>query len=544
MTSVNCEPHSVRRRSARAAVIELIEGKPATSLYQRIMNPNGASIMPQAVSVWLEQLGHRVQYVTYTGQEALAKILPTDIDIAFLSAPTHSAMLAYSISNIYRKRNVTTVLGGPHARAYADDASDYFDYVVGLTDKSLISGIMNDFSPNTPKGNILGAEKQPESLPGVRQRWKFIRKSLQKTRFIHSVPLLGSFGCPYRCGFCVDAAIDYHPMPYEQIREDLLFLQSLPKRPTVVWYDPNFAVRFDEYMDLIESAVTAAEDGGLDFVAQSSLSLLTEPNLKRLKRNGVKVVLPGVESWFAYNEKTRQGQRKGIEKLRSVADQFGMISRYIPYIQANFILGLDTDEGSAPFELTREFVRLVPSVFPKFTMLTAYGNSAPVNRHLQEEHRVIDVPFHLLDNFSAPNVRLKNYSLPEFFDHLIDLLRFSFSPRMMWKRFKSSERPSVRALHLIRAVSGERVLEKKYLSIRNQLLNDRDFMAFYSGDTMKPPAVYVNKIKSDLGSFYEELPAGVIRYLENGEPAPNPRISNAMSTPATAPTANPEASGM
>jgi hypothetical protein len=115
---------------------------------------------------------------------------------------------------------------------------------------------------------------------------------------------------------------------------------------------------------------------------------------------------------------------------------------------------------------------------------------------------------------------------------------------MMWKRFKSSERPSVRALHLIRAVSGERVLEKKYLSIRNQLLNDRDFMAFYSGDTMKPPAVYVNKIKSDLGSFYEELPAGVIRYLENGEPAPNPRISNAMSTPATAPTANPEASGM
>ena len=31
-----------------------------------------------------------------------------------------------------------------------------------------------------------------------------------------------------------------------------------------------------------------------------------------------------------------------------------MVMRHVPYLQANFVLGLDTDEGDEPFEISTE----------------------------------------------------------------------------------------------------------------------------------------------------------------------------------------------
>jgi hypothetical protein len=42
----------------------------------------------------------------------------------------------------------------------------------------------------------------------------------------------------------------------------------------------------------------AIPPGRIQFAAESSLSLLSERNLERLQKNGVKALLPGVESWF------------------------------------------------------------------------------------------------------------------------------------------------------------------------------------------------------------------------------------------------------
>ena len=41
------------------------------SFYARVMNPNLASLMPQAIAAWCEGLGHHVTYVCYTGFEDL-----------------------------------------------------------------------------------------------------------------------------------------------------------------------------------------------------------------------------------------------------------------------------------------------------------------------------------------------------------------------------------------------------------------------------------------------------------------------------------------
>ena len=57
------------------------------------------------------------------------------------------------------------------------------------------------------------------------------------------------------------------------MQEDLRFLMRTLKRPRVAWHDPNFGVRFNATMDAIEEAVPP---GRIDFIAESSLSLLSE----------------------------------------------------------------------------------------------------------------------------------------------------------------------------------------------------------------------------------------------------------------------------
>ena len=153
--------------------------------------------------------------------------------------------------------------------------------------------------------------------------------------------MIGSLGCPYTCSFCIDSTVDYQPLGFEQLRDDLSFLLTKMKNPIVGWHDPNFGVRFDDYMEAVEAA---APRGSMRHIAESSLSLLAEPHLKRLRQNGFQAILPGIESWYDLGNKSKT-RRTGMDKVTQVAEHVNMILRYIPYIQTNFVLGLDGDDG-------------------------------------------------------------------------------------------------------------------------------------------------------------------------------------------------------
>jgi hypothetical protein len=496
-------------RSVRVGILDLVAKKPTRSPYKRLVNPNSVSIMPQVIGVWAEELGHEVHYVTYTGFEDLSRALPRDIDILFICAFTPAAYLAYGISNLFRKQGVVTVLGGPHARAYAADARRYFDYVARFTDRALIRDLLRDFSPQPNGGVRISAPRQPRSLPGVRERWKFILQALDKTRFLQVVPMIGSLGCPYTCSFCIDSDIDYQPLPYDQIREDLIFLKAQLARPVVGWHDPNFGVRFNDYMGIIEEAV---EPGTIRFVAESSLSLLSEPHLMELKRHGFGGLTIGIETWFDFNNKAKQGGRIGTDKAASVAAQVDLVTRYIPYVQANFVWGLDQDTGPMPFELTKRFVDLAPAAFPSHSLFTAYGDSAPLGQRLKRDGRVLDVPFHFLDTSSIHNVRLENYSAIEFYRLMADLVWHSYSPGATSRRFQRSKHPlssASRWMTLVRSIS-ESWRVPYFARLARRLTADHEFRAFVSGEGTAAPAFFRDAVKEDLGSFYDHLPEGVL----------------------------------
>ncbi|AKD04246.1 radical SAM protein [Pontibacter korlensis] len=497
----------------RIGVVDLVSKGPADTLWARAMHANLASIMPQVVATWCEQEGHEVVLVCYTGQENLQRELPRGLDVVFICSFTQAALLAYALSNYFRSQGAVTVLGGPHARCYPDDAVKYFDYVLGFTHKSTIEEVLRDRSPQKPVGKHLSAARQPAHLPGVKERWKFIEPTLKKAPFLKLVPMIGSVGCPYTCSFCIDATVDYQPMNFDVVREDLQFLLTKFRKPTVGWHDPNFGVRFDANMEAIASAAPA---GSFRFFAESSLSILTEEHLRVLQRNGFDALLPGIESWYELGNKSRTSRKVGEEKVARISEHVNMMFRYVPYVQTNFVLGLDSDEGDAPFELTKRFVDLSPAAFPGYSLLSAFGEAAPLNLEYQRAGRVLPFPFHFLNNHLAMNVKPKNYGWVEFYDRVIDLTAYTFSKKAIYRRFMATPSRPAKWMNLMRAVSSEGYGRLRfYRQVRKNLVEDTAFRKYFEGESQQLPPFYRNIIQKDLGDWWQWLPEGAIEHDPN-----------------------------
>jgi hypothetical protein len=494
----------------RIGIIDLLGKEPPRNGYSRLMRANNTSIMPQVIAVWCAEEGHEVHMAYYSGPELLAGGLPDDLDLVFINAFSQCALLAYAFSARFRHGGVPTVLGGPHARSYPEDARRYFDYVVGFCDRETLREILRDGSSHRPLGAYVSAKGQPDSLPGLRERWRFLAPAMEQAKVIRLIPLLGSLGCPYQCTFCIDASVSYQPLPFDGLRDDLRFFQELGlPRSVAVWHDPNFGIRFDEYLDAIEEVVPP---GRITFVAETSLSLLGEEHLKRLKRNHFAAIAPGIESWYDMGAKSKMRSVSGREKMQRIADQARMVNDYVPYTQCNLIFGLDSDEGEEPFELTREFVEQAPGIYPHFALLSAFGRNAELNLGYQKEGRVLPVPFHFLDLVQAMNVRPKNYTWPEFYDHVIRTFEHAFSARALARRFRANIGTFSAFEQLFRGMSSERRNRLAYHRSMRRWLDEPGFRAFFEGESRTIPAVLTEQIDTHLGPLRAWLPDGALEH--------------------------------
>src|SRR5207245_3994346 len=97
--------------------------------------------------------------------------------------------------------------------------------------------------------------RPPLSRPDRPERWPVTTSALDKAPVLKIVPMIGSLGCPYTCSFCIDATIPYQQLEFGVLKEDLRFLLTKFRTPHVVWHDPNFGVRFEDYMGAIEEVV-------------------------------------------------------------------------------------------------------------------------------------------------------------------------------------------------------------------------------------------------------------------------------------------------
>lgn len=207
---------------------------------------------------------------------------------------------------------------------------------------------------------------------------------------------------------------------------------------------------------------------------------------------------------------------EGEEKVNRVSEHINRLLHYTDYVQANFVLGLDSDAGSDPFELTKQFVDKSPGAFPGYSLLTAFGEAAPLNLQYQRDGRVLPFPFHFLNNHSAMNIKPKNYEWIDFYDKVIDLTAYTFSKRALYRRFKATSTVTSKWMNFMRAVSSEGYGRLRfYRQVRKNLVEDSHFRKYFEGETDQLPQFYKNIIQKDLGIWWEWLPAGALNHDPN-----------------------------
>jgi radical SAM superfamily enzyme YgiQ (UPF0313 family) len=485
----------------KIGILELLGNKASTlqeSVVATLVQKQYASVTPQAISVWCRQMGHRVFYATYYGLGDPKARLPSDLDVVFISTHTNTAPLASALSKLYKIEGTRTVIGGPHAKSFPHDCLRYFDLVVLDCDKALIADIISDqFEPES----IISSHKPYDDTPTIEERLPEIRASTFLNGRPHPgsfIPMLASMGCPYTCSFCIDWNTPYRTLSSDRLAADLHYAARHLPGVKFGFFDPNFAVRFDETLSNFESVPPGQHN---PYFIESSLTVLRSDRLKRLRDTNCIGIAPGVESWSLYSNKAGVGQATHRPKVDQVVEQFHVLREYIPYLGANFIFGLDTDAGDEPFELTKEFIIKVPFVWPGMNTFLPFGGTPLYNTLLGQDRILKTMPFNF---YSLPHIViiLKNYDPISYLQKMVDLYTLVSSNKLLKQRLDSIDAFVGKSVHLLRT-SMIRNRRRVFADTLHRMQTDAQFLAFHCGETDKLPVYYAYEYKRHLGKYAE-----------------------------------------
>ena len=489
----------------RVGIIDILADTPPgnwrTRLYNLYFRRQLMGIMPQVISVWCRRLGHEVHYMTYYGQKDLLRLLPTEIDVLFVSAYTQASALAYAVAKVFRKRGALTVIGGAHARSFPADCLRFFDLVVRDCNQEVIGDILRGHYD--PPASISSGRPLVD-FPPVEERMPEIRiSSFYNERPIRTstVPMLSSVGCPYTCDFCVDWNNRYFNLSADSLLNDLQFLSQNWPGLLVGYHDPNFAVRFDETMDVIEEVPKERRNY---YVMESSLSVLKPSRLSRLASTNCAYIAPGIESWIDYSNKSGVGNKRGRDKVDQVVDHLKTLARHVNGIQVNMLFGGDSDTGVEPVELTKEFIERMPEAWPAVNIPCPFGGT-PLYDQLRGGGRILrSMPFALYYNPYLVITPL-NYDPLSFYGHYIDIYETVTSMSMLWGRLQVRTHPAVHFMNVVRHLGVRETVIKVSRHIRAMLASDAGFRAFHEGRSDDLPEFYRRLLNRRLGQYAELL---------------------------------------
>jgi radical SAM superfamily enzyme YgiQ (UPF0313 family) len=489
------------RRRLRVGVLDLL-ATPARSwserAYHLLMTRQYASITPQAIAVWCRQLGHHVFYATYYGLGDPKRALPDDLDVVFIATYSQASALAYALAKLFRRDGALTVVGGPHAKAFPRDCARFFDVVVLDCDGALIGDILRN---GVARGTILSGARPFDDVPTVEERLPEIGTSAfarGRPYFASTIPLLASIGCPYTCGFCIDWNVPHRTLSLERLAADLRFVAAHFPGTMIAFHDPNFAVKFDAVLDVIEGIAPHARS---PYIMESSLSILRGDRVKRLADTNCVSAAPGIESWSSYSQKAGVGRASGAQKVERVVEHFTLLHERVPYLQANFMYGLDDDADGEWIALTKDFMSRTPFVWPVVNIPHPFGGTPLFDAYRANGRVLTAMPFAFYYSpYTATTMPC--HGPAAYYRALAELFEHFTSPAMLYRRLASTTSQFVRLAHVIRTgVKRQRMHAFRRLAAL--LDSDAQFRAFHEGRVTALPEFYHCEYERMLGPYAE-----------------------------------------
>jgi hypothetical protein len=188
-----------------------------------------------------------------------------------------------------------------------------------------------------------------------------------------------------------------------------------------------------------------------------------------------------------------------MEKVEKLVEHFHRIAEVVPYQQANFMIGLDSDHGREPIELTKEFISRTPSVWPAINVPIPFGGTPLFDgwRAQGRIHAAMPFAFYYSPYLVAT---FENYDPIRFYEMLIELTSHLSSRTMLLRRLQSVSPFLARTVHAARTLGAWGDV-RTYRRMLGMLQADRSFLAFHEGRSQVLPGFYRHEFDRLLGPY-------------------------------------------
>lgn len=253
-------------------------------------------------------------------------------DLVGISVNVDSARRAYEISQYYRQRKISVILGGIHVSVNHEEALTYADSVCIGEAENLWPRILNDVQ----RGKLEKVYKNdipvdPADIPIP------ARQLADKSQYLYTNIVYTSRGCPYKCAFCYNSCEYVHKFyrnrPIEHILTEIYALGT----KQVMFIDDNFIGN----IPWTKKFLTAIDHLGLTWHAAVSSNIGDDPELpEKFRAAGCRSLFIGFESLNAGSIRSvgkTQNRIQNYEKLIDRLHRLGIM------VNASMVFGFDED---------------------------------------------------------------------------------------------------------------------------------------------------------------------------------------------------------
>jgi hypothetical protein len=114
------------------------------------------------------------------------------------------------------------------------------------------------------------------------------------------------------------------------------------------------------------------------------------------------------------------------------------------------------------------------------------------------------------------NVKPLNYPWIEFYNHIIDLKKYTYSWNAILKRLIANKTAIPKWMNVVRAISSEGFGRIRYnIEVRRRLTTDPQFRKYFEQETTELPQFYIDQVKKSLGPLWDWLPKGALYHDPN-----------------------------
>jgi len=329
------------------------------------------------------------------------------VDLVGISVRTMFAKRAYTISNAFREKGVTTVLGGIHPSMCPDEAALYCHTVVVGEAENIWRNLLED-----AQNGQLKPLYQAENYADLKQSPIPDRSQLSKNMYLTDI-LQTTKGCPFHCEFCSVHAFDGQKIRTKTVEQVIREINNIKesadifkKKKAIFFADDNILSKKSFAIEMID----ALKPLNINWMCQASINISQEDDLlQKMSDSGCGAIFIGFES---ISEKNLSSMDKAINRQFDYRKAIDKIQSYGILVHSSFIVGYENDTPESFDELIN-FIEETNLLIPVINILTPFPGTQLFKR-FEKEGRIVTKDWQLYDTkhvvFQPENLSIEQLS--------------------------------------------------------------------------------------------------------------------------------------